>query len=345
MPTKTPTVQIFLSHAADDIKLVDAFETFLSRMLNITSESIFCSSLEGQGVKKGANFVDAIKGKATEARAVVALLTPAYMESPFCLAELGAAWVLNTHRYPIIVPPNTFDVMRATLLGVVGTKIDDEPGMAQLLGELSEALSLKSAAPGVQARAKREFFPSLAGLQDKIGKAKRVEASIYETALTDLRSANEALDETEKDLKQAREQIKALEKATTAAEAEDIRKKFADPNWELVLDSAIAEVDAIGAEVHPRALRHMILDILGKTSLPDLHDDSYMTRAIEIGVFDTESRDWNRRSQEMRNLVKAMRGVDQVFSDHPDITDELKREGKRNNPDDIRFWEEQLRLV
>ncbi|MGO7821260.1 toll/interleukin-1 receptor domain-containing protein, partial [Rhizobium ruizarguesonis] len=149
---------IFLSHANADIELVEAFETLLSKALNITSANIFCSSLEGQGVKKGADFVDAIKGKATEAKAVVALLSPAYLESPFCLAELGAAWALNTHRFPIVVPPNTFEVMKATLLGVVGVKIDQQEALTQLLEDIGEALSLPAPTAGVRARAIRDFF-------------------------------------------------------------------------------------------------------------------------------------------------------------------------------------------
>lgn len=61
-------------------------------------------------MKKVGNFVDDIKGKAIEAKAVVALISPAYMESAFCLTELGVDYVLKADRFPLVVPPNTFAV-------------------------------------------------------------------------------------------------------------------------------------------------------------------------------------------------------------------------------------------
>ena len=41
-----------------DAELVEAFETLLCKMTGLASSHVFCSSLEGQGVPKGSNFVD-----------------------------------------------------------------------------------------------------------------------------------------------------------------------------------------------------------------------------------------------------------------------------------------------
>lgn len=341
---KTTATKIFLSHAAADLKLVEAFETLLTKALNITSESIFCSSLEGQGATKGKSFVDKIKDEATAADAVVALITPAYMESAFCLAELGAAWVLNTNRFPIVVPPNTFEVMQATLLGVVGVKLDNDAAMSQLFEDITTALKLPPAKAGVIARAMRSFTGEWPTLQGSIGVAKRVDAAIHNQTLAELKSARDGWEASEQDLENAKAQISALKKTKDAAEVAKVSKAFSDADWEMDLDAAIAEVADVAGEVGGnRVIRLMILDVLNKPSAPDLNDD-YISRAVEIGVYDTEDKDWIRSSDEMKSLQKGMRKVDAVFEEHAEAAAELKRRGKRTNPNDIRFWEEQVDL-
>ncbi len=44
---------------------------------------------------------------------VILLMTPSYMDSPFCLMELGATWALELTPLPVVVPPMSFaDVTR-----------------------------------------------------------------------------------------------------------------------------------------------------------------------------------------------------------------------------------------
>ncbi|KQV39345.1 hypothetical protein ASE37_21245 [Rhizobium sp. Root268] len=334
---------IFLSHAAADLALVEAFENLLTQALNITSESIFCSSLEGQGVTKGANFVDGIKDKAAQAKAVIALISPAYLESPFCLAELGAAWVLNTHRFPIVVPPNSFEVMQATLLGVVGVKIDQQEALTQMLEDIGDALDLPAPKAGVRMRAMRRFAEAWPELKQGIRKATRVDASIHEKVLNDLKETREAWEANEAELEASRAHVKAL-KQLNPVEAAVVSKAFENTDWETEFESAIREVSAIAYEVGGgRVLRLMILELLGKPSVPDRNDDN-IERAVEIDVYDPDTRSWNRSSDEMKALSKAMEKVDLVFEEHDGVADVLKQRGKRHKTDDIRFWEEHVGL-
>lgn len=344
MPQKMPSTVIFLSHAVADKVLVEAFEGLLTRALNITSESIFCSSLEGQGVTKGANFVDAIKLKAAEAKAVVALISPAYMESQFCLAELGAAWVLNTHCFPVLVPPNTFEVMRATLLGVAGVEIDQEVALTQLIEDIGKTLSLPAPTAAVRARALRDFMQKWPVLKESIGKAKRVDAAIHNKALSDLKTSKEVWEATQADLEKANAHIAALKQTKDREQAAKVSKEFEDSNWEMEFDSALSELSDIGSEVgSDRILRLMILNCLGKPATPDLRD-TYIERPIEIGVFDYENKDWVHSSDEMKALKKAMKKVEAVLEGHKEAVAELKGQSKRHNPADIRFWEQHLRI-
>ena len=344
MPKTKSPVKIFLSHSAADRELVIAVESLLTAALNITSANIFCSSLEGQGVTKGGNFVDAIKDKANEAESVVALITPAYMESAFCLAELGAAWVLNTNRFPIVVPPNTFEVMKATLLGVVAVKIDDEDALTQLLEDIGKTLKLAPPAAAVRLRAIRIFLRAWPDLKDTIGKATRVDVVTHDKALADLKTSREVWQATEADLKIANEKNAVLLKTKDRAEANAALKQFENSNWEMDFDSAVSEVYEIASEVGgTRILKHMILQFLGKPSMPDLRDD-YVNRVIEIDVFDPDAMQWNSSSDEMKKLKRAMNGVSDFLAENKDAIPALKRENRRFKTDDIRFWEEHVGL-
>ncbi|MGO7821153.1 hypothetical protein ACC684_28295, partial [Rhizobium ruizarguesonis] len=207
-----------------------------------------------------------------------------------------------------------------------------------------EALSLPAPTAGVRARAIRDFFKAWPVLKESIGKAKRVDASIHEKALADLEASREAWEASEQELETAKAHIKALEDIKGPKQAAAVRKMFEDSNWEMELDSAVSEISGLVSEVGgTRILRLMILELLGKPSHPNLNDD-YIERAIEIDVFDPDSREWNHSSDEMKALSEGMKKVDEVFEEHEDTASGLKRQGKRHKTDDIRFWEEQLGL-
>jgi len=342
MPKKDSRL-IFLSHVAAEKALAEAFETLLTKWLGITSARIFCSSLEGQGVPKGTNFVDAIRKEVGEAKVVIALISPAYLDSAFCMAELGAAWVLGTQRYPIVVPPNTFKVIDATMLGLVAVKIDEEHALSQLLEELGKALGLDAPAAGVRGRAMEGFLKTWLKLRARIAKAKRVEGAVHDETVEKLKKAKKAKEVLTADLTKARAHIAALEKLKDAAKVAEVADEFADNDWEDEFDDAMSEIHGLISEVESKStLRFMILEILGKPSIPDLNSDD-IARAVELDIFDPETRQWNHGSDEMSTLANAIRRVESILEESDEAIAALKKRGRRTNPGDIRFWEENIR--
>lgn len=343
MPKNKVPTKIFLSHAAADKQLVEVFETLLGKCLGLTSADIFCSSLEGQGVRKGVNFVDAIRQRVTEAEAVIALITPAYLDSAFCMAELGAAWALNTERLPIVVPPNDFKVMEATLLGIVGVKIDDTEALGQAFEELSEVLSADKPASGVISRALRTFHNSWESLKKDIAPARRVEAAVHLIVEKERDEAIEARDEAEQELAKAEAQIAALRKAKSASDVEKIEADFDDSSWEETLDQAIIDIKNLYADLGGREIvRLLILDHFGKNSAPDMYNlRDEVNRAIELDVYDPDSNGWNN-TPEVKALSKLVNAVVDLFHEHPEAEKALKAQGKRHDPEKITFWEENL---
>lgn len=118
--------KIFISHSTKDKNLIEEFLEFLQTGLNIDINDIYCTSIE-ETIPTGTNFVEHIKENIVDTNLIIFLLTPNYFQSHFCLAELGAAWVLNSNIYPIIVPPMSYSSLDTTpLKGVTQSIILNE---------------------------------------------------------------------------------------------------------------------------------------------------------------------------------------------------------------------------
>jgi TIR domain-containing protein len=86
---------IFVSHATRDRELVEAVVELLQLGSGVPTEQIFYSSGAGTGVPAGARFNSYIRSKVEESSLVIAIISPAFQESAFSIAEVGAAWVLE----------------------------------------------------------------------------------------------------------------------------------------------------------------------------------------------------------------------------------------------------------
>lgn len=64
------------------------------------------------------------------------LITENYVNSMFCLAEMGAAWALSQKMYPIIVPPLTKECLNKTPIRNMQAKLLNKENMIELYDEL-----------------------------------------------------------------------------------------------------------------------------------------------------------------------------------------------------------------
>jgi len=95
---------IFISHAIADKPLVDPLFDLLQTGCNISAEDIHCTSVDGAGIQTGDDFVEWIKGKLETSDFIILVITPNYFASKFCMAEMGAVWVLNNKVFPLVIP-------------------------------------------------------------------------------------------------------------------------------------------------------------------------------------------------------------------------------------------------
>lgn len=111
-------MKFFISHSSKNRDLVNLFVELLNTKLGISDTDIYCTSIQNQ-VKLGKNFIQDIQNNLVDAEVVFFLITEDYLNSIFCLMEMGAAWAYKDNIIPILVPPVTFKTLDSTPLATV----------------------------------------------------------------------------------------------------------------------------------------------------------------------------------------------------------------------------------
>ncbi|GAB5525255.1 MAG: hypothetical protein Roseis2KO_31270 [Roseivirga sp.] len=102
--------KIFISHSSKDSNLVKQFvDKILILGLQVSRKQIFCTSLDGTGIRSGNDFKDSIKQAIEDSSVAILIVTQNYKESEVCLNEMGALWVLCENTIPFILKPIDYD--------------------------------------------------------------------------------------------------------------------------------------------------------------------------------------------------------------------------------------------
>ena len=110
--------RLFISHSSQDKEAVQEFVEFLVLGMGISREDIFCTSLSGT-LPNGQPFIDSIRSALRDCQQVLCFLTPSYLQSKFCMAELGAAWIQTGKIIPLLVSPLQYgDLNNTPLMGM-----------------------------------------------------------------------------------------------------------------------------------------------------------------------------------------------------------------------------------
>lgn len=136
-------MKIFISHSSKDL-FVKHFVVFLTS-IGINPNDIFCSSLEGQGVKNGSRINDSIKREFNEANLIIYLISHNFLDSTFCTQELGALWSFDEKSRFIF---KFDDVTSDDICGFIDSSykynLVNSDGLANLYDEVSELFNLKN---------------------------------------------------------------------------------------------------------------------------------------------------------------------------------------------------------
>lgn len=130
--------KVFISHAGLDVAVVTEL-ILLLRALGLRKDQIFCTSVPGYKIPLGTkNYLDAIKNEILDGAVVIFLLSNNFYKSPMCLAEMGAAWVLDSDMIPMVIPPFSFKNAEGVIPFTQGMPVNDKyevHALAKVLGE------------------------------------------------------------------------------------------------------------------------------------------------------------------------------------------------------------------
>jgi len=133
-------LKIFISHATVDLPYIKCFVELLEAV-GLTEDNMFCSSIREYGVRMGKDIFETLKTLFKENKLMVMyMLSDNYYRSAVCLNEMGAAWILQSEDYSILLPGFDFSKMKGTINpNKVGVKLDGKDLKADL-NELKEIL-------------------------------------------------------------------------------------------------------------------------------------------------------------------------------------------------------------
>ncbi len=217
----------FISHSSKDKEIVNEFLDILEEV-PIPEGSIFCTSRDGDDITTGDDFVNAIKDELSDAEYVFACFSQCYIDSPVCMAEIGAGWIKEkenkTHVIPIIIDKNfSFESMTPLFRNIQGAYALNKEGLNKFFDDVIF--------PEYQVKSMNKWLRKIDKFLKFIESAEpqtpnKVPYSLYQK----LQAQNKSL---EKDKKQLMEKLeisenksKRLSKAETQEEKDEILREY-----------------------------------------------------------------------------------------------------------------------
>lgn len=126
--------KVFISYCSKDQKLVKCFIEFLQLGMGMDKSTIFCT-VYPEMLETGESFIENIQKRLYECDAMISIITQEYLNSKFCLLEMGAAWALSKKKFPIVTVP--YDMLIGTpFQDLQMRKIDSVEDMSVIYDEL-----------------------------------------------------------------------------------------------------------------------------------------------------------------------------------------------------------------
>lgn len=315
--------RIFISHAVKDKPIVDEFFDLLQTGINVSPNETFCSSLEGMSIPGGTNFVDYIKGQIQEPDLILLMLSPRYLESPFCLCELGAGWAMSHNMLPLVIPPLEFSSLQGVLTGINAYMIDSAPKLTEFRDRMIQLLSL-NAPPASRWEVKRDkFLKALPRLLKKLPQPSTVPLKDHKALEAKYEELLEEADETAEEISTLKEKVKRLEKCKDKDEVREVLREFTD-EWSQ-FQSLCKRAKTFSDKLPSVAVEAIYHEITGKEGRPkgeELWDDirsaiqdDYLIDSdgnVEVNFDDPSVAEYSEAVEEVRSFLMRQEEVSLV---------------------------------
>ena len=140
---------IFVSHASEDKQLAAVLVDLLRSALNLTSEKILCTSVDGYRLPGGADAEKALREAVLASRTLVGIISPASRKSTYVQMELGARWGAGKHMIPVTAGGVRPGDVRGPVGKLNALDLRSRAGVQQLIGDLATELKVDAERPEV----------------------------------------------------------------------------------------------------------------------------------------------------------------------------------------------------
>jgi hypothetical protein len=342
-------VRIFISHASLDKPLIDAFVDLLQTGLNISTKDIFCTSLEGQGITQGTYFVPFIREQLKDAGFLIAVISPAYLESTFCVCELGAAWVIEEQQFfPILVPPLNYADLKAVLLGVQSGQINDKNLLNALRDRLEQVSISQSVSTGRWEQKRDEFINAFSRIQKELSGSTNVPFERYSELENKYEYSQQALEEKNALIDEQKKLIEELKLCKDKDQVGAVIHSKSKP-WEK-FESLVQAINQAGSKIPPVVLETLFHERSGRTWNPSHSDGKWesIEAAEQDAYLDTNDGQVSIRQHTRTNRVKEALSQLTDFRNSEESEQVYERfESEHDYPlamNNKEFWEEYLGL-
>ena len=136
-------MRVFISHSSLDKEVTTILIDLLRQALNIRSEDIRCTSIDGHRLPGGVVTSEALRQEVYEARLVIGLITPNSMGSAYVLIELGARWGAKKAMIPLLASGIKPEHLEGPLKDINALDCSNESQVHQFLKEAAGHLDIE----------------------------------------------------------------------------------------------------------------------------------------------------------------------------------------------------------
>ncbi len=194
--SKDSNILVFISHLTADTEYARILTEILVK-IGLPYNSIFCSSIPGQGIPLGQGFPEKIKTSIISAKVVFFIFSQDFYKSIYCTNEMGAAWVLSKEIIPVLIPPIKPNDMKGFIDNsrYQAATINSESDLNEFYGQISRVFNLPILDFNQWDLIKKEGLTKLnALLETSIGQSFVAASVEKETLLTSLLKTNKLSD-------------------------------------------------------------------------------------------------------------------------------------------------------
>jgi hypothetical protein len=273
--------------------------------------------LEEQAIPPGVDFKGHIKVQLGDAETVIAVVSPQYYISAFCMGELGATWALAKNLVPLLIPPVDSNDLRGSLFGTQALAVGQSEKLDSMHAVLVELANPPEKVSRWNSR-KKQFLEKLPALLQALTPIKTMSEKEAQLLRAELDEYKREFEEADAELSILEAQIVELSKLKDSGAVDESRKKYSKDSdrFDELLSNSQEATRQLPAVVRA-ALFHKIR---GEIFFPDYnqwHDEPQ--QAAEDNLMEADENGFSVREDHPRvqRALKALTALSDFLNDLP----------------------------